>query len=183
MENTVGRYEHLNRDDESKRGYLFLHPAFPPAGPITMGFGLQSYSPVASILVLMLVLSCCTSWCAARPTPAHRVSTELACKSLAEGPRAFFFSRTRWASRSSERGIPSERAACCQGLTSCKGSDVLSVGDRMQEDNYSAVIFDNTGQYATESKFLVLKEMIFPCLSQYLLLCEIEKCYYPLLVG
>lgn len=47
MENTVGRYEHLNRGDESKRGYLFLHPAFPPAGPITMGFGLQSYSPVA----------------------------------------------------------------------------------------------------------------------------------------
>lgn len=83
-------------------------------------------------------------------------------------PGLFFCSRTRWLSRSSERGIPSERAACCQGLTSCKGSDVLSVGDRRQEDNYSAVIFDNTGQYATESKFLVLKEMIFPCLS---LLC------------
>lgn len=45
---------------------------------------------------------------------------------------------------------------------------MLSVGDRRLDDNYSAVIFDSTGQYATESMFLVLKKMIFPCLS---LLC------------
>ena len=83
-------------------------------------------------------------------------------------PGLFFFSTTRWISRSPERGIPFKRAACCQGVTKYKGSDVLSVGDRRQEDNCSAVIFDSTGQYATESIFLVLKKMIFPCLS---LLC------------
>lgn len=47
MENTAGRYEHLNRNEEDKHGYLFLHPAFPPAVLITMGFGFQSSSVVA----------------------------------------------------------------------------------------------------------------------------------------
>lgn len=47
----------------------------------------------------------------------------------------------------------------------CKRSDVLSVGDRGQKDNYSAVIFDSTWQYVTENMFLVLKKMVFPCLS------------------
>lgn len=61
---------------------------------------------------------------------------------------------------------------------------MLSVENRRREDNYGAVTFDSTGQYATERMFLFLKKMIF--LSQsfmYLCLCEIEKCYYPLLVG
>lgn len=59
---------------------------------------------------------------------------------------------------------------------------MLSLRDRKQEDNYSAIIFDSIGQYATKSVGLVFKEMVFPCLCL-LILCKIDKYYYSLLLG
>lgn len=53
---------------------------------------------------------------------------------------------------------------------------MLSLRDRKQEDNYSAIIFDSIGQYATKSVGLVFKEMVFPCLCL-LILCKIDKYY------
>lgn len=131
MENTAGRYEHLNRDEEGKCGYLFLHPAFPPAGPITVGFGFQSYSMVASkgtpmasawqhpgphvCAFSLYIMMCCmldTS-----PSGLHGTCVQI----TGWGPQGYFFvSRTRWISRSPERGILLGRAACCQGLTNTR---------------------------------------------------------------
>lgn len=47
MENIAGKYRHLERDEEGKHRYLFLHSTFLPAGPVTMSFDFQNYSMVA----------------------------------------------------------------------------------------------------------------------------------------
>lgn len=153
MENTVGRYEHLNGGEEVKHGYLFLHPAFSPAGPITMSFGFQSCSTVApkgTPVASVRAASRSSCLCFLRvhhdvPHVGHQPigsACSLCANCQLRTPGLFFFfSRTRWISRSPERGIPFKRAACCQGLRKCKGSVVLSVGDRRQEGNYNGVIF------------------------------------------